>query len=85
MFCILFLFEYYLTWQLSSIYNIFLTASFLPISFSLEFNLYDGSLLLEDVRKKHSGNYTCTATNEHGSASVTHSLVVLGKILSVIS
>lgn len=39
----------------------------------------DGRLVLQDTRREDSGNYTCTATNQHGSDSVSHALTVLGE------
>lgn len=39
----------------------------------------DGRILLQDARRDDSGNYTCTASNEHGSDSITHVLSVLGE------
>ncbi|KAK4288092.1 hypothetical protein Pmani_038864, partial [Petrolisthes manimaculis] len=37
----------------------------------------DGTLTVTDIQRKDSGHYTCTATNYHGSDSVTYNLTVL--------
>ncbi|XP_066979098.1 LOW QUALITY PROTEIN: cell adhesion molecule Dscam2-like [Macrobrachium rosenbergii] len=37
----------------------------------------DGGLLIQDVQKQDSGNYTCTVSNSHGSDHLTHHLTVL--------
>ncbi|XP_068223029.1 cell adhesion molecule Dscam1-like isoform X2 [Palaemon carinicauda] len=36
----------------------------------------DGSLLITDVKAVDAGNYTCTATNIHGSDAITYSVTV---------
>ncbi|XP_071541356.1 cell adhesion molecule Dscam2-like [Panulirus ornatus] len=37
----------------------------------------DGTLTLADTQRSDSGSYTCTATNHHGSDTVTYNLTVL--------
>lgn len=38
------------------------------------------SLLFRRVLQQHSGNYTCLATNQHGSTSYSSSMSVKGKL-----
>lgn len=41
----------------------------------------NGRLLIQDAQRADSGNYTCTASNVHGSDQIAHVLTVLGKEL----
>ena len=43
--------------------------------------LATGDLRIEDPLELYSGNLTCTATNIHGRALVTHTLTVHGEII----
>ena len=38
----------------------------------------DNVLIIPSVQRSHSGNYSCTATNTHGSAVIYHNLLVIG-------
>ncbi|KAK7068344.1 hypothetical protein SK128_025459 [Halocaridina rubra] len=37
----------------------------------------DGGLLVQDVQREDSGNYTCTVSNSHGTDHLTHYMAVL--------
>lgn len=40
---------------------------------------HDGGLLLHDSKAEDSGNYSCRASNIHGTDRVTYRLVVMGE------
>ncbi|XP_071439149.1 cell adhesion molecule Dscam2-like [Hetaerina americana] len=48
-----------------------------PVKMGSRFKLLgDGSLLIMDLRRDDSGNYTCHVENRHGSDEITHRLTV---------
>ena len=41
--------------------------------------LTDNVLTISSAQRSHSGNYSCTATNTRGSATIYHNLLVVGE------
>ena len=41
----------------------------------------DNVLTIPSVQRSHSGNYSCTAINTHGSAVIFHNLLVIGVLM----
>jgi hypothetical protein len=39
----------------------------------------DGSLVISELRRADTGQYTCSVANTHGSDSITHTLMVKGE------
>ena len=49
-----------------------------PVTSSDTVTVADNVLTNPSVQRSHSGNYSCTATNTHGSADIGHNLFVIG-------
>ena len=49
-----------------------------PVTSGDTVTVTDSILTILSVQRSHSGNYSCTATNTHGSAVLYHNLLVVG-------
>ena len=49
-----------------------------PITSGDTVTVTDNVATIPSVQRSHSGNYSCNATNTHGSAVIYHNLLVLG-------
>ena len=49
-----------------------------PVTSGDTVTVTDNILTITLVQRSHSGNYSCNATNTHGSAVIHHNLLVVG-------
>ena len=54
-----------------------------PVTSSDTVTVTDNVLTIPSVQRNHSGNYSCTVTNTHGSADIGHNLFVIGACVRV--
>ena len=52
-----------------------------PVTNGDNVTVTDNVLTIPSVQRSHSGNYSCNATNTHGSAVIYHNLLVIGVLM----
>ena len=54
-----------------------------PVTSGDTVTVTDNVLTIPSVQRNHSGNYSCNATNTHGSAAIRQNLFVIGACVCV--